>query len=208
MKTKNVYYVLFLIVLLAGVTVYFKIDRDMKSENPEITDLALEPDILINSADRYHHDHKRLTAIEFLEDAIETMKLLERSGDSVSNKAMDIAIHDLEVVEKHILEDDIDDDLMYEAFADAMNSMAYASLRISEEYIQQGRQEEADITMEHAMAHLQNSIKYARGEQKAEEIKLVSQLAEIMENHLTDDLSRIDAVMQEIDSVVKAHVIE
>ena len=88
-----------------------------------------------------------------------------------------------------------------------MNSLAYASLRVSEGYIKQGKEEEAEVTMKHAMEHLENSIKYARGEQKEEEIKIASHLQEIMENHLGNDLSQIDAVMAEIDSVVQAHVI-
>lgn len=207
MKAKNVYYLLFLVVIVTGIVVYLKIDREKKKENPQITELAVEPDLLINSADRYLHDHKRLTSIEFLEDAIELMKLLEKDGDSVSMEAIEVAIRDLEAVERHIKAEDINDDLMYEAFADAMNSLAFASLRVSEELIREGKQEEADKTLHYAMDHLQNSIKYARGEQKEEEIKIAQHLNKIIEEHLQNDLSAIDAVMAEIDSVVQAHVI-
>ena len=207
MKTKNIYYLLFLVVMVTAIIVYLKIDREKKKENPQITELAVEPDLLINSADRYLHDHKRLTAIEFLEDAIALMKLLEKDGDSVSLRAIEVAIHDLEAVESHIKAEDIDDDLMYEAFADAMNSLAFASLRVSEELIKQGKTKEADKTLHYAMEHLQNSIKYARGDQKEEEIKIAQHLQVIIEEHLQDDLSVIDAVMAEIDSVVQAHVI-
>lgn len=207
MKNRNIYYLLFFGVLIAGVVIFLKVDREKKKENPQITELAMEPDLLINTGDRYLHDHKRLTAIAFLEDAIEMMKLLEKDGDEVSHQAIEVAIRDLEVVEEHIKADDVDEDFMYEAFADAMNSLAYASLRVSEGYIKQGKEEEAEVTMKHAMEHLENSIKYARGEQKEEEIKIASHLQEIMENHLGNDLSQIDAVMAEIDSVVQAHVI-
>lgn len=207
MKAKNIYYVLFLVVMLTAIVVYLKIAREKNEEHPQISELAIEPDLLINSADRYLHDHKRLASIEFLEDAIELMKLLEKDGDEVSFKAIEIAIHDLEAVEAHIKADDVDDDLMYEAFADAMNSLAFASLRVSEELIRQGKQEEADKTMHYAMEHLQSSIRYARGDQKKEEIKIAIRLKEIIENHLQDDLSVIDEVMAEIDSVVQAHVI-
>ncbi len=208
MKAKNIYYVLFLVVVVTAIIVYLKIDREKKKENPQITELAVEPDLLINSADRYLHDHKRLTSIEFLEDAIALMKLLEKDGDSVSMQAIEVAIGDLEAVERHIKAEDINDDLMYEAFADAMNSLAYASLRVSEELIRQGRTEQADKTLHYAMEHLQNSIKYARGDQKEEEIKIAQHLNRIIEEHLQNDLSVIDGVMAEIDSVVQAHVIE
>ncbi len=207
MKTKNIYYILFLVVILTGITVYLKITRERNEEHPQITELAVEPDLLINSADRYLHDHKRLAAIEFLEDAIALMKLLEKDGDEVSMQAIEVAIHDLEAIEAHIKAEDVNDDLMYEAFADAMNSLAFASLRVSEQLIKEGKQDEADKTLHYAMEHLQNSIKYARGDQKEEEMKIASHLNRIIEEHLQNDISAIDAVMAEIDSVVQAHVI-
>ncbi|GAB4245931.1 MAG: hypothetical protein Tsb0034_24700 [Ekhidna sp.] len=205
---KGFYYFLFAAVIIGSLMTYFKIQRDKKMENPNLTDLAVEPDLLMSTADRNFHDHKDLTAIEFLEDAIKTMKLLENDGDSVSIQAIELAIHDLEVVEDHIKTEDINDDLMYEAFADAMNSLAFASLRISEKYIKEGKNEEAKVTIDHAMDHLQNSIKFARGQQKEDEIRIASHLQTIIENHWEDDLSQIDIVMAEIDSVVQAHVIK
>ncbi|MFK7951818.1 MAG: hypothetical protein AB8B73_03155 [Ekhidna sp.] len=208
MKVKNIYYALFLVIIFVSIFFYFKIDREKKKENPTITDLALEPDVLINTADRSLHDHKKLAAIAFLDDAIEMMKLLEKDGDEVSMNAIELAISDLEIVEDHIKAEDINDDLMYEAFADAMNSLAFASLRVSEKLIKEGKLEEADITLEHAMDHLQNSIRFARGEQKEDELVIVAHLQEIMDNHLQNDISKIDEVMAEIDSVVQAHVIK
>ena len=208
MKTQNIYYLLFLVVLVTVIIVYLKIDREKKKEHPQITELAVEPDVLISSADRSLHDHKMLASIEFLEDAIDLMKLLEKDGDSVSMEAIEVAIYDLETVEKHIRAEDINDELMYEAFADAMNSLAYASLRVSEKLIQEGKADQADKTLRYAMEHLQNSIKYARGDQKAEEMKIAHQLNYIIENHLQNDIAAIDEVMAEIDSVVQAHVIK
>lgn len=208
MKIKNIYYALFLVIVLVSIFAYFKLDREKKKENPTITDLALEPDLLINTADRSLHDHKKLAAIAFLDDAIEMMKLLEKDGDDVSMQAIELAIRDLEIVEEHIKADDINDDLMYEAFADAMNSLAYASLRVSEKLIKEGKLEEADITLKHAMDHLQNSIRFARGEQKEDEKVIMTHLQAIMDDHLQNDISKIDEVMAEIDSVVQAHVIK
>ena len=193
--------------MVTTIIVYLKLDREKKKEHPQITELAVEPDLLINSADRYLHDHKRLTSIEFLEDAIDLMKLLEKDGDEVSTRAIEVAIHDLKAVENHIKAEDVNDELMYEAFADAMNSLAFASLRVSEDLIKQGKQEEADKTLHYAMDHLKNSIKYARGDQKKEEIKIVTHLNDIIEKHLQNDLSVLDEIMAEIDSVVQAHVI-
>lgn len=208
MGSKNIYYLLFIAVVITGIMVYLKLDRERKKEHPQINELAVEPDLLINSADRYMHDHKRLTAIEFLEDAISIMKLLEKDGDSVSFRAIEVAIYDLEVVEEHIKAEDIDDDMMYEAFADAMNSLAYASLRVSEDLIARGETGDADKAFRYAIEHLQNSIKYARGDQKEEEIKIAQRLDEIIENHLQNDISVIDEVMEEIDSVIRKHVIK
>jgi hypothetical protein len=206
-KKGTIYYLAFAVLTITAIIVYLKIDRERKKEHPQITELAVEPDLLINSADRYQHDHKRMTAIEFLEDAIAMMKLLEKDGDDVSMAAIETAIHDLEVVEEHIKADDINEDFMYEAFADAMNSLAYASLRISETYIKEGKNEEANVTLKHAMQHLENSIIYARGQQKDEEIKILAHLSKIIEDHHENDISQIEAVMAEIDSVVQAHVI-
>ena len=58
------------------------------------------------------------------------------------------------------------------------------------------------------MDHLQNSIFFARGEQKEDEIKIAGHLQRLIENHLESDISEIDLVMAEIDSVIKAHVIK
>lgn len=205
---KGLYYFLFAAVVIGSMVVYFQIQRKMKMENPQLTDIALEPDLLMSTADRNFQDHKSLTAIDFLENAIKTMKILERNGDDVSTKAIEIAIHDLEVVEAHIKAEDINNDLMYEAFADAMNSLAFASLRVSEQFIKEGKMEEAKVTIHHAMDHLQNSIRFARGQQKQDEIKIAAHLQVIIEEHLESDISKIDEVMDEIDSVIQAHVIQ
>lgn len=206
--SKGFYYFLFAVVVIGSMVTYFQLQRAQKLENPQLTDIALEPDILMSTADRTLQDHKSFTAIDFLDDAINTMKLLEEDGDSISNQAIEIAIRDLEIVEDHILAEDINEDLMYEAFADAMNSLAFASLRISEQFIREGKEEEARVTILHAMDHLQNSIRYARGDQKADEIKIASHLQRLIDQHLENDVSEIDLVMMEIDSVVKAHVIK
>lgn len=208
MNTKGFYYFLFAAVVIGSMVTFFKIQREFKLENPNLTDLATEPDLLMNTADRTLQDHKSGTAIKFLEDAIQMMKLLEKDGDSISTQAIEIAILDLEVVESHIKAEDINNDLMYEAFADAMNSLAFASLRISEQFIREGKNEEARVTINHAMDHLQNSIRFARGDQKEDEIRIASHLQDLIDQHLENDISQIDLVMIEIDSVVKAHVIK
>jgi hypothetical protein len=89
-----------------------------------------------------------------------------------------------------------------------MNSLAFASLRVSEQYVKEGKMEEARITIHNAMNHLHNSIKFARGDQKESEIKIASHLQRLIEKHLENDISQIEDVMAEIDSVVQAHVIE
>lgn len=206
--SKGFFYFLFAVVVIGSMVIYFKLERDRKMENPNLTDLATEPDLLMNTADRTLQDHKSATAINFLEDAIKMMKLLEKDGDSISTEAIEIAIYDLEVVEGHIKAEDINENLMYEAFADAMNSLAFASLRVSEQFIREGRMEEARITINYAMDHLQNSIRFARGEQKEDEIKIAAHLQRLIDDHLESDISEIDLVMTEIDSVIKAHVIK
>ena len=207
--SKGIYYFLFAVVVIGSMLLYFKIQRTIRLDNPQLSDLALEPDLLMSTADRNFQDHKSITAINFLEDAIATMKFLEKNGDSISTNAIEVAIHDLEVVEYHIKAKDIDNDLMYEAFADAMNSLAYASLRVSEQYIRDGKTEEAKVAIHYAMDHLQNSIKFARGKQKEDEMKIASHLQKIIKTHLENHtVSDIDKVMSEIDEVVKAHVIQ
>ncbi len=205
---KGFVYLIFAAVVIGSMVIYFKIERERKLENPNLTDLATEPDLLMNTADRTLQDHKSLTAIKFLEDAIKMMKILEKDGDSISTQAIEVAIYDLEVVEGHIKAEDINEDLMYEAFADAMNSLAFASLRVSEQFIREGKNEEARVTINHAMDHLQNSIRFAKGKQKEDEIKIAGHLQRLIDDHLDNDISQIDKVMAEIDSVVKAHVIE
>ncbi len=206
--SKGVYYFLFAVVVIGSLLVYFKIKRDYKLANPNLTDLATEPDLLMNTADRTLQDRKSMTAIKFLEDAIKMMKILEKDGDSISTQAIEVAIYDLEVVEAHIKAEDINEDLMYEAFADAMNSLAFASLRVSEQFIREGKNEEARVTINHAMDHLQNSIRFAKGQQKEDEIKIAGHLQRLIDQHLDSDISQIDKVMAEIDSVIKAHVIQ
>ncbi|WP_425390594.1 hypothetical protein [Ekhidna sp.] len=206
--SKGVYYFLFAATVIGSMAIYFKYEREQKLKNPQLTDVAIEPDLLMSTADRSFQDNKSFAAIDYLEDAIKTMKLLEKDGDSVSRTAIEIAISDLQAVERHIKAEDINEDLMYEAFADAMNSLAFASLRVSEQFIKEGKMEEARVTINHAMDHLQNSIYFARGEQKEDEIKIAGHLQRLIDKHLENDISQIDMVMSEIDSVIKAHVIE
>lgn len=208
MKNKGLSYFIFAVFVIGSMVVYFEVQRNYKMANPQLTDLATEPDLLMNTADRTLQDHKSLTAIKFLEDAIQMMRLLEQDGDSISTEAIEVAINDLVIVEGHIKAEDINNDLMYEAFADAMNSLAFASLRISEQFIREGKKEEARVTINHAMDHLQNSIQFARGQQKEDDIRIASHLQKLIDDHLENDISQIDFVMAEIDSVVKAHVIK
>ncbi len=205
---KGFYYFLFVAAIVGGMMFYFKVQRVKKMKNPNLTDLAVEPDLLMGTADRNFQDNKEINAIKFLDEAIATMKILKQDGDSVSFSAIEVAIRDLQIVEDHITAEDIDEDLMYEAFADAMNSMAFASLRISEVYVKEGKNEEAKITIDHAIDHLQSAIHFAKGKQKKEEIKLAGHLQRLIENHWESDISQIDNVMVEIDSVVKAHIIQ
>ncbi len=114
-NNRYIYYVVLMLVMVGGAIGYFKMQREIQKENPQITELAVEPDLLITSADRYLHDHKRRTSIEFLEEAIELMRLFEQTGDSLSNQAIEVAIGDLQAVEDHIKAEDINDELMYEA---------------------------------------------------------------------------------------------
>ncbi|MEM6642013.1 MAG: hypothetical protein AAF616_03455 [Bacteroidota bacterium] len=205
---KGILYLIFVTVVIGSLMFYFKVKRDKMLENPNLSDLATEPDLLVGTADQSFHDDRSEAAIKYLDEAIRMMKLLEKDGDSVSIGAIELAIYDLEVVEWHIREEDINDDLMYEAFADAMNSLAFASLQVSEQFIREGKNEQAKITIDHAMDHLQNSIRFARGQQKEDEIRIAGHLQRLIENHWENDLSKIDLVMAEIDSVVQAHVIE
>ena len=95
---KGLYYFLFSVIVIGSLLVYFKIQRDLKLENPNLTDLATEPDLLMNTADKNFQDNKSIRAINFLEDAIKMMKLLEKDGDSISIEAIEVAIYDLQVV--------------------------------------------------------------------------------------------------------------
>ena len=63
---KGFYYFLFVMVVSLGMVLYFQFERERKMKNPNLTDLAVEPDLLMSTADRNFHDYKDLTAIKFL----------------------------------------------------------------------------------------------------------------------------------------------
>ena len=130
MKNANLLIALVIIfVLLLGVK-YSYYDRKEQEKHPSVNDIAIRPDDMLRNAMHYYRDYgQHLTAIDYINRAILTMRIIEKDMDSTSNYIIETTITDLESLLVEFKEEHVDEVHMEHAFANAMNSLAI--LRIS-----------------------------------------------------------------------------
>ncbi|UXP34006.1 hypothetical protein N6H18_08615 [Reichenbachiella agarivorans] len=118
-------------------------------------------------------DRKFNTSIREMDAAIMDMKIIELSADSTATKFIERAIQDLKFVETEIQNDSISLQDLNHAYFNALNSIAYANLIISEKNLDKGERYEAMRFMNATIKEMVSSLNFAANERDKEREKVV-----------------------------------
>lgn len=116
-----------------------------------------------------------------IEKAIKAMKVIEHNADSNAIEHVEDAIKDLKLVETEIKNDSIVLNDLNKAFFNALNSLAYAGLRISEDKLEDGHKYRAMNMLSASFKEMITSLKFAEDEVlKVKEEKAISDVRDFL----------------------------
>lgn len=145
-------------------------------------DLAMEPVKNLSDARHLIVNGKYNRAIEELDDAMMKMRVIEQYTDSSSIAFLEQAVEDLEAVEREMRMDELEEDDLNRAFFNALNSIAYACMTISEKNIDKGEKYKAMQFMNATFAEMIASLKFVKNEElKHKEEKVIAHVREIID---------------------------
>lgn len=154
--------------------------------------------------DRYHHDgltvEKAMLPVQYLtnarhaiikenyplsinslDKAIESMRVIETYADSSATSHIEVAIRELKNVEAEIKNDSLILMDLNKAYFDALNSIAYANLTISEKNIESGEKYRAISFMNATFVEMVKSLKFATDDrQKDKENEVIDKVKKIL----------------------------
>lgn len=160
-------------LLTAGIVIISLFPgEDNRLVHPMTNDLAVQPDYMMLIANDYLVAHQQDASIEYMEKAIESMRILERDADSESDLVIEAAIRDLRRLETELQTKKSDKNRINHAFLNALNSLALAQLRESEVYLQEKNYSASKIAMEYANEHLQHAIRFSNSQELEKENEL------------------------------------
>jgi hypothetical protein len=137
------------------------------------------------------------TALEHVDNAIRTMREAEEVLDPEANAYIEMAINDLNKIKRELVSGFIFEDDVNLTFARALNSLAYAYMRVSEDALAEDKQTEALGALTVAVMQLDYSMLFATGQLFEKESIIMASLAAMLEDEtleigqlhpLTEDL--------------------
>jgi len=145
-------------------------------------DRAMEPVKHLSDARHLIVNGNYNGAIKELDDAMMQMRIIEQYTDSSSIAHMNQAVENLELVEFEIRSDSLQVEDLNRAFFNALNSIAFACMRISENNLDKGEDFKAMQFMNATFAEMIASLKYVEDEDiKHKEEKVIAHVREILE---------------------------
>lgn len=152
------------------------------SHNELTIDLALAPVKNLSDARHLIVNDNYNKAIQELDDAMMKMRVIEQYTDSSSIAFLEQAVEDLELVEKEMRADELEEDDLNKAFFNALNSIAYACMTISENNLDKGEKYKAMQFMNATFAEMIASLKFVEDEDlKHKEEKVIAHVREIID---------------------------
>lgn len=120
-------------------------------------------------------------AISELDEAISEMKIIEQYGDSSANAHIEQAINDLQQVEEEIKNDSLVIGDLNKAFFNALNSIAFSCMMISENNLDKGEKYVAMRFMNATFAEMIASLKFVNSEElRHKEEKVIEDVRNII----------------------------
>ncbi len=200
-------FVLIILVLFLSV-VCAKLYLDSiqnRRENPSTTNFALKPDTFLENANRDLKRHYFKTSHRNIQKAIAAMRMIQKDFDEVSIAAIEVAIADLELLEEQLAKDMIDPKLMSEVFMYALNSLAYAQMRVSEELCEKGDRKAAKYALKYALEHLHNASRFSDNFELEIEREVYRTIDSLIKNDLIETeilRASVNPLLVEMDTTI------
>lgn len=206
MKNPNIIIALSIVfILILGVKYSYYEDREQE-EHPAVNDIAVRPDDMLKNATHYYRDYgQRMTSIQYINKAIKSMELIEKDMDSTSNSIIEVAIADLKSLVEEFEKKEVDENHMEHAFANALNSLAFAQLRLAESYRDQGLDQDAEAASKYALKHLNAAMYFSEAAEIKAEKHIVDMIEELKKEENLSDAEvrqRIHTAIVELDDVL------
>ncbi len=196
------FYVFFLAVIFAGVYGLHKYREAKEKAHPGTTDISLEADLHLNNSRLYIKENSIERSLYHLNSAIHSIELIEEFSDSVSIEELETALADLKKVRSELEKGIIDDKHINHAFIIALNTVATAQLRLSENYLLHGDSEDAGYAIKYANEHIHNALKYANDGEIQDELRAYRHIDSLVHTRLdSSKIFEIEEVISEIKEV-------
>lgn len=146
-------------------------------------------------------------SIKEIDYAIMAMRIIEHGVDSVAAEHLETAIADLKLVEIEIRDDSVVVADLNKAFFNALNSIAYANLTISEESLENGEKYKAMSLMNASFAEMIRSLRFASSEKSIElENKAIEDIKTVLQKLKDSDYTyqfSFDSLNREIEELIE-----
>ena len=199
MKNKGLIYIIAIVVLGTALILGA---RYFKSDDSTIADFHLD-----NSRAYLIRDYDYQRSHEQLDKAIEAMRELEKKLDDEGKEIIEKSISDLQIIAREIEEKALVKADMNVAYAEALNALTFAEIKISEHLLELDASQDAIIELKYGMLHLRNALKYAQDEElKNFEMHIYEELDSLIANKsLSHDemKARLDQMLVELGHFVE-----
>ncbi len=179
---------------------------NQNAHNNKLTDwFATAPDDHLNMARKAASDNAIGKCLKEIDIAIEEMKAIEVFSDSVSQQLIEQSIEDLEILESHIANHELNVNELNLVFAKGINSLAYTYLSITEDELRHHHEIKAVHSLKIVIDHLYNSMSYLNKKNVEEEkllIKHIYSVIDSIERHDDFDFHSIDLLFEEIEALI------
>lgn len=154
---------------------------NMYHEKHMTIEKAVDPVNHLSNA--YHHiiNNNYNGSVREMDEAITAMEIIEGYSDSTAVQHIEDAIKDLKMVEDEIRADTLSMSDLNRAFFNALNSIAYANLTISEKNLDKGSHYKGMRLLNASFREMITSVKYADDSSKEKEEKVITHVKDILE---------------------------
>ncbi|MEP1096321.1 MAG: hypothetical protein ABJG78_14490 [Cyclobacteriaceae bacterium] len=198
--------VVMVLLLIGGISIiYFFPGKDSRTIHPMTNELAVQPDHMLTRAMQHIAEDDKKVSIEYMEKAIESMRLLESDAGKESEQVIEAAIRDIVLLEEELAAKHSNEGRVKQAFLNALNSLALAQLKESEIYIRQHNYAASKIAMKYATEHLRCAELFSNQDELVKENSFKNSVSMIAMDESSSDeklIARLDKLITEMDAVV------
>ncbi|MEQ6122552.1 hypothetical protein [Reichenbachiella sp. MALMAid0571] len=190
------------VIALIGIIYYF----NQNVINNKLEDwFATAPDKHLNIAKKAANNHAINECLKEIDIAIMEMEDIEVFSDNVSRDLIEKSIEDLQLLENHIQNHELNVDELNLVFAKGINSLAYTYLKISEDELRHDHEIKAVHSLKIVIDHLYNSMSFMKKKNIDDEKVLIKHIYSVIDSiQQTDnfDFSSLDRLFSEIQEII------